>query len=190
MKNFLKLGGAGHRSWTSDDKLLEWKEPSVIRKKVLVREIWACLIILPILFPIFGVVGFFLFAAKVWSKGHSLKEVPWGGLVLVSLMLATIFSLFLVIKIVFAGLSPIIVRLASEGIAIWKSGWERKFSCEYEEIRSVALAKHDVVSEVPAIRVVLKSGDPVYLAGSHEELGKALEIFNQRGVQVDTAAKS
>jgi len=189
LKSILDQGLPGHKYFSgAKDILFEWKEPDAIRKVRFAAQIRLNLLVLPILFPIFAGIGFLLFAVKVWSNGHSLKEIPLTGLLLVSLMLATLFTLFAFVNVFLQRFAPTIVRLAAKGIGKWKSGWGREFSCEYDQIRTVTVAKHELVPEVSALLVILNSGDQVYLAVPKDDITRAVEILREKGVHCDPRA--
>jgi cellulose synthase/poly-beta-1,6-N-acetylglucosamine synthase-like glycosyltransferase len=173
----------------AEDVLFEWKEPAAIRKALFATELRLCLLTLPILFPIFAGFGFFLFAIKVWRNGHSLKEVPFWGVLLVSVTLATIFSLSALLKIVLQRFSPTTVQLETNIIQKRKEGWGREFSWGYERIKRVALTKHILAPEVSAISVTLKTGEQADLGIPDDAIEKALEILKRKGVRCEPQAE-
>lgn len=190
MKNFLNLELPGHKYWGgTHDILFQWDEPSIVQTLGYTEQIRQSLLALPILFPVFGGVGLLLFALKVWKNGHSLKEVPWQGLLLVSLLLATLFTSFPLIQIVLKRYSRLTVRLADKGIGKWKRGWGREFCCDYDQITLVTLGSHHSLPQVQALSVLLKSGETACLAGGDDDLKKAVEILRQKGVRCELGPK-
>ena len=182
MKNLFKIELPGHKIYGSKDILFEWHEPPVIRNIVFRREIHRALRAIPILFPVFAGFGICAFAIKVWSKGHSLKEIPWWGLLAISAILATLLSLFSVAGVILKYFSSTLVRFASKGIGKWKSGWGLEFSCEYGQIRKVTLTRHNLAPEVQAFLVPLSTDQQAYLAISNAEIARAIEVLKQKGV--------
>ncbi len=131
-----------------------------------------------------------MFAVKVWRNGHSLKEIPLSGLFVVSLILATLFTLFGFSKVVLQRFAPTVVRLATSrhGPGSGISGWGREFSCEYNQIRKVTLSKHDLVPDIRAFLVTLSDGSQVYLAVPDDDIAKGLEILREKGVHCEPPA--
>jgi hypothetical protein len=168
---------------SAEDVLFEWKESVVVRQKLFVAELRLYLIMLPILFPVLAGFGFFLFAMKVWRNGHSLREIPFRGLLLASGLLATVFSLIGVTRIVIQRFCPTTVRLKANTIEKRKDGWGREFTCEYGRIRQATLTKHELASDVSAILVTLKSGEKAFFALPDSAVDEVLEILKRKGVR-------
>ena len=164
----------------AEDVLFEWKEPAGVRQACLSVEFRLWLLSLPIQFPIFAGMGLLLFAIKVWKNGHSLKEVPLWGLLLVSAAIAAIFSLSVLTKIILKRFSPVIIRLETNIIEKRRNGWGKEFSCGYNEIKSVALTKHNLAPKISAIQLITKTDDETFLGVPEDSIEDALRTLKEK----------
>jgi len=184
MLAFLKNELPGHKWYRgTTDVVLEWKEPALIRKRMAAAELKKLLRLLPIVFPIFALLGLAAFAGKVWSKGHALSAIPWTGLLLISMLLGVLFLVGLFGDIALLRWDPVVVRLASCGIGKWCNKPDSAIHSDYKDVKTALVSCHPIAPEIQSILLTLSDGEEVRIGLSETiEVSVVLDVLQAHGV--------